>query len=276
MKNLEGEFKGVKDTKIYYQSWLPDNPKAVVQLVHGFREHSGRYMNVVNALVPRNYAIYADDHRGHGKSEGIRGYVDSFDQYIEDEKLLHDIIKERHSNLPIFLLGHSMGSVIATHYVRKYEDLLKGLVLSGLGTKPGGSASILLKLMSKLMSKIKPNYRADPGLDTEFISRDPEVVKAYENDPMIFWDISARLGAELMKRIPALKKFGGDFKLPLLIQCGTADTAMLGHEDFEDLFTMEDKTIKFYEGLFHEVYNELEEDRKVVLKDLGDWLDNHL
>ena len=86
MKHFEVEFKGVKDLKIYYQAWVPDTPKAVIQLVHGGFEHSGRYQNVVKELIPHDYAVYADDHRGHGKSEGLRNYVEKFDQFIEDEK----------------------------------------------------------------------------------------------------------------------------------------------------------------------------------------------
>ena len=134
MKNVERNFEGVKGLNIFYQSWLPENPKAIVQVVHGFAEHSGRYLNVVNEIIPLGYGVYADDHRGHGRSEGIRNYVDSFDQYVEDEKKLYDIIKEKHPNLPIFLLGHSMGSLIAIYVIKKYEDLYKGLILSGTGT----------------------------------------------------------------------------------------------------------------------------------------------
>ncbi|MHA1292546.1 MAG: alpha/beta fold hydrolase, partial [Promethearchaeota archaeon] len=170
MKNIEGEFKGVKNLKIYYQAWLPENPKAVVQIVHGFAEHSGRYMNVVNELIPLGYAIYADDHRGHGKSEGKRNYVDSLDQFIEDEKKLYEIIKENHPDLPIFMLGHSMGSLIAVYFTKKYESLLNGLILSGTGTRTGGTVSKFLKFMAKVMSKIAPKLSVNPKLDVNMLS----------------------------------------------------------------------------------------------------------
>ncbi|MFX1451268.1 MAG: alpha/beta fold hydrolase, partial [Promethearchaeota archaeon] len=116
MKHFENEYEGIAGLKIYYQCWLPDKPKAIVHIVHGFAEHSGRYLNVVNELIPLNYAVYANDHRGHGRSEGVRNHVDSFDQYVEDEKLLYDIIKKQHPNLPVFMLGHSMGSIIALYF----------------------------------------------------------------------------------------------------------------------------------------------------------------
>ncbi|MHA1894307.1 MAG: lysophospholipase [Candidatus Helarchaeota archaeon] len=277
MKSMEGDFNGVQGLKLYYQCWLPDTePKAVIQVVHGYAEYVGRYMNVVNELVPRGYAIYGDDHRGHGKSEGERGYVDSFNQYVEDEKIFFDIIKEKHPNLPIFMLGHSMGSFIAMHFVKKYENELKGLILSGTGTRPGGSTNAFIRAMAKLMSKIAPHKRFATGLGTNFVSRDPEVVKAYETDPLVYYDITARLGAELMTYFSNIKKFVGNLKLPILIQCGSADVAVQGRDELINLLTMDDKTIKIYDGLYHEVYNELEEDRKIVLKDLGDWLDKHV
>ena len=131
MRHLEGEFKGVKDLKIYYQAWLPESPIAVIQLVHGGFEHSGRYQNVVDELILHNYAIFADDHRGHGRSEGLRNYVVSFDQYIEDEKLFYDIIKEQHPDLPIFMLGHSLGSFIAIYFTKKHENKRKDIIKTG-------------------------------------------------------------------------------------------------------------------------------------------------
>ncbi len=277
MKHVEGEFQGVNGLKIYYQAWVPESPKAVVQLVHGGFEHSGRYQNVVNELTPIGIAIYADDHRGHGKSEGLRNYVDSFDQYIEDEKFLYDIIRKQHPNLPIFMLGHSLGSFIAIYFVKRYEDLLSGLVLSGAGTDPGKETKSFLKLMAKIFSKIAPKMRFNPRISAEFLSRDFEVVKAYESDPLVNADkISARLGYEMVKNFKDFQSFIGNFKLSLLIQCGSEDKLIKGGEKLDKSFKMKDKTVKIYEGLYHEVYNELKEDRKKVLKDFSDWLKNHI
>jgi len=277
LKHIEGEFKGVKGLKIYYQAWIPDTPKAVIQLVHGGFEHSGRYQSVVNELFPEGYAIYADDHRGHGKSEGLRNYVDSFDQYIEDERLLYKIIKEQYPHLPIFMLGHSLGSFIAIYFTKKYENLLHGLILSGTGTKPGKETSRLLKLIAKGFSKIAPKMNFNPRLNAKFLSHDPEVVKLYENDPLVNTDkISARLSYEMVKNFKQFKTFIGNFKINLLIQCGSDDKLIKGSKELDDLFKMDDKTIKIYEGLYHEIYNEIENNRKVVLKDLLDWLNNHL
>ena len=277
MKHIEGEFRGVKGFKIYYQAWLPESPIAIIQLVHGGFEHSGRYQNVVDELIPFNYAIYADDHRGHGRSEGLRNYVDSFDQYIEDEKLLYDLIKELHPNLPIFMLGHSLGSFIAIYFTKKYEHFLDGLILSGTGIEPGKETSGFLKLIAKAFSKIAPKMKFNPRIDTKFLSHELDVVKNYENDPLVnAKKITARLSYEMLNNFKNLKSFIGNFKINLLVQCGSEDKLIKGSENLENLFKMPDKTIKIYEGLYHEVYNEVEESRIKVLKDLSNWLNNHV
>ncbi|MFW9945999.1 MAG: alpha/beta hydrolase [Candidatus Odinarchaeota archaeon] len=277
MKHLEGEFEGVKGFKIYYQAWLPESPKAIIQLVHGGFEHSGRYQNVIDELIPHNYAIYADDHRGHGRSEGIRNHIDSFDQYIEDEKIFYDLIKGFHPNLPIFMLGHSLGSFIAIYFTKKYENFLDGLILSGTGTGPGKETSGFLKAIAKGFSKIAPKMKFNPRIDTQFLSHDLDVVKKYENDTLVnAKKITARLSYEMLNNFKNLKSFIGKFKINLLVQCGSEDKLIQGSENLKNLFKMPDKTIKIYEGLYHEVYNELEEDRKKVLKDLSNWLNIHV
>jgi alpha-beta hydrolase superfamily lysophospholipase len=278
MNHLEGEFEGANGLKIYYQAWLPDNPKAVVQIVHGGFEHSGRYLNVVNELLPHNYAVYADDHRGNGKSEGTRNYVDSFDQFIEDEKKVYEIIKDKHPDLPVFMLGHSMGAIIATYFTKIYEELLTGLILSGTTT---GSAAFpkFLQIMVRVLSKITPKLTINPKLDPNVLSRDPEVVMAYQEDPYVHAEkITIRLAGEIVKHIDGLVDVYKNFTLPLLVQCGSEDSLMKVKDFKEDLksaFKMEDKKINIYDGLYHEVYNELETDRIMVLKDLSDWLEKH-
>jgi alpha-beta hydrolase superfamily lysophospholipase len=277
LKHLEGEFKGIQDLKIYYQAWVPEGPKAVIQLVHGGFEHSGRYQNVVNELIPEGYAIYANDHRGHGKSEGLRNYVDSFDQFIEDEKIFYDLIREKYLDLPIFMLGHSLGSFIAIYFTEKYEHLLNGLILSGTGSKPGKETSGFLKLIVKALSKVTPKMKFNPRIDAKFLSHDPEIVKNYKSDPLVKADtITARLGYEMVKNFNRLGATIRNFKINLLVQCGSEDKLIGGNKELEDYFKMNDKTIKIYEGLYHEVYNEIEKERTVVLKDLKDWLNNHI
>ena len=284
MKHEEGYFTGTRGYQVYYQAWLPEGEmRGSVQVVHGFAEHSGRYLNVVNKLVPAGFAVFADDHCGHGKTEGTRLYVKKWEDFYEDERLFRATIEEKYPEVakkPRFLLGHSMGSLISYHYVLNYPEDFKALVLSGFGTENGAEVSGFLKAISKLVSKIAPKLKIDPKLGSDFISRDPEVVKAYENDPLVvIGSITTRLGAEMMKAQDKVVDLAPAFPngLPLLIQCGSADTAMVGHENFDGMFkNVKDYTKKIYDGLYHEVYNELEADREVVLNDLLSFLQAHL
>ncbi len=279
MEHKEGMFPGIDGVELYYQAWFPKKPKGVVQIVHGFGEHSGRYLNIVNKLVPFDYAIYANDHRGHGKSGGIRTYVDSFDQFVEDAKIFYDIIRKQHPDLPIFMLGHSMGSFIATHFVKKYETLLRGLILSGTGSFPSGILmNALLKPVQRLMrfvSKFLPPVRIRLPIATS-LSNDPELVKAYKNDPLVIKTITPQLALEMIYPILDIKNFISTFRLPLLIQCGSKDLIVTGLPILRSALKMEDQTVIVYKGLKHEVYNEVEKEREIVLNDLTNWLNKHL
>ncbi|TXT67602.1 MAG: Phospholipase YtpA [Promethearchaeota archaeon] len=278
MEHKEDSFIGEKDLKIYYQIWIPEgSPKAVIQIVHGFGEHSGRYMNVVNKLVPMGYIIYADDHRGHGKSDGVENYVDSFDLYVEDEKKLYDIARENHPNIPYFMLGHSMGSGIAQYFAKKYQSLLDGLILSGAGNSVGDEVSGFIKVMSKAMAVLAPKMTVDSGLDPNFLSHDPQVVQAYIDDPLVHYEkVTARLGKEMLVRFTNLDEVVEELTLPLLVQCGSEDKAVFGIDELKQHYTMEDKTVKIYDGLYHEVYNEVKDKREIVLNELAQWLENHI
>ena len=276
MKHSEESFEADDGLKIYYQVWKPDTPiKAVVQIVHGLAEHSSRYMNVVNALIPAGYAIYATDHRGHGKSEGLRGYVNSANDYIDDERKLTEIIKKQEGSHPCFLLGHSMGSFISILYASASPEAFRGLILSGTGIRAGDSISTFLILAVRLFSRIWPKGKINTGL-SESISRDPEVVKAYMNDPMVFPYITYRLGAELLNVTKQLPTKVSTIEIPILFQVGSDDQLVFGATDLFKFVNATDKTCKIYPSLFHEVYNEPEADRTIVLNDLKEWLENHL
>ena len=276
MKHSEESFTTDDGLKIYYQVWKPDTPiKAVVQIVHGLAEHSSRYMNVVNALIPAGYAMYATDHRGHGKSDGLRGYVNSANDYIDDERKLTEIIKKQEGSHPCFLLGHSMGSFISILYASASPEAFRGLILSGTGIRAGDSISAFLILAVRLFSRIWPKGKINTGL-SESISRDPEVGKAYMNDPMVFPYITYRLGAELLNVTKQLPTKVSAIEIPILFQVGSDDQLVFGATDLFKFVNAADKTCKIYPSLFHEVYNEPEADRTIVLNDLKEWLESHL
>jgi alpha-beta hydrolase superfamily lysophospholipase len=273
-----GKFKAKDGFSIFWKAWLPDGrPKAVLHVIHGYAEHIDRYTFLVNQLIPAGYAVFGTDHRGHGRSDGRRGHVKCFQEFIDDEKQFADeVIKLRFQGTPYLMLGHSMGSLIAMNYAEQFPEGIKGLVLSGTGARPGPAVPPFLVALTRVLSKLLPSIPVKSPLPPEFISRDPEVVRAYVNDPMVYNVITPRL-AEQMNTFQAMGAANiGQLKMPVLIQVGSLDTAFSGQKDLFDAVTATDKTFKLYEGLKHEVYNELPEDRALVLADLNAWLDSRL
>ncbi|MFX1525766.1 MAG: alpha/beta hydrolase [Promethearchaeota archaeon] len=280
METIEGNFKGVEETKLYFQAWIPEkDPKAIIIYAHGFASHSGRAVNIVNALVPLGYIIYANDQRGHGKSEGKTNYVRNMDQYVEDEKLFYNLVKEKYPKLPIFMLGHSMGSAITVYFAKKYGSLLRGIILSGIGTKYGGDElTKLVKSVAKVMSKIAPKFSATTGLDPTLLSHDPEVVKTYIEDPLVgYKKTTVRQAHSMFDSFEKLPNILVDIRIPILIQKGLADATVTGFQELKS-FLIKSKNVTFqeYEGLYHEIYNELEQDRVRVLGDLNEWIEKQL
>ncbi len=272
MRRVQGNFQGRGETNLFFRAWIPANGlRGVVQILHGFGEHGDRYENLVNRLIPDGFAVFAHDHRGHGKSGGVRGHINSFQDYIDDtRKFYAGVVLPRSQKKPIFLLGHSMGSIIALNYLQTEQDHYQGAVLSGTGCEPRSSGAMTLAV--KGLSSALPRGKFKFPLPPSFISRDPEVVEKYEKDPLVEKKLSFRLAGELFNWFSRGTENARDLQLPVLIQCGTEDQAFQGEQVLFERVGSKDKKILLYPGLYHEVYNELEEDRERVLDDLANWL----
>jgi acylglycerol lipase len=277
MKHQEGFFTGVRDARIYYQYWLPKGEaKAVLLIAHGLAEHSGRYMNVVNHFVPLGYAVYGIDHLGHGKSDGTRVYVERFADYTDTLKRFFDMVRDWQPEGPIFLIGHSMGGLIGALYLLDHQAELTGAVLSGPAVKVAGGIPPAVVFAGKVLSVVLPTFGV-MGLEADGVCRDPAVVKAYCNDPLVCTGkITARWGAESFKAMRRIAADAGRITLPLLILQGGADRLVdpNGAQMLYAEVSSVDKTIKVYDGFYHEVFNEPEHDQ--VLRDVETWLEAHL
>jgi alpha-beta hydrolase superfamily lysophospholipase len=277
VKHKHGCFFGRGRTRIFWQHWLPEKVRAVVMVAHGLGEHGGRYRHVAEALVEKGCAVYAIDHRGHGKSEGPRAYVDRFAHAVEDMNGLMDIIVEerqgRGRRPPLFLLGHSMGGALSLSYALKHGERLRGLMLSGPAVALDG-APPLMKPVSKLLSRLAPRLGTFP-IDPSLVSRDPQMVSAYADDPLnAHGKVPARTLGEIVSFTEWLPAALPAITLPLLIQHGGADklAGVSGSRMVVDRVGSKDKSLKVYDGLYHEIFNELPEDRRRVLDDLGAWI----
>lgn len=276
MIHAEGRFQTPKGANIYYQHWQPESdPKAILLIVHGLAEHSGRYLNVVDRFVPHGYAVYGLDHIGHGKSDGTRVYVERFSDFTGPLKTYFDMIQGWHPGKPVFLVGHSMGGLIGSVYLLQHQDELKGAVLSAPAVKVSDTISPATITLGKVLSGILPKTGL-LALDSTFISKDKAVVSAYINDPLVYTGkVTARLAAEMLAAMQRVTAEAATIRLPLLLLQGTDDRlvdpggAKMLYENTQST----DKTLKAYPGLYHEVFNEPE--REQVLKDVEAWLEAH-
>ncbi|MBI3040972.1 MAG: lysophospholipase, partial [Chloroflexi bacterium] len=250
MKHLEDKFKGFKNLSLYYQYWLPaSKAKAILLIVHGLAEHSGRYLNLVNHFVARGYAVYAFDQRGHGKSPGLRGHVKQFSCFVNDVKIFLGIIRSQHHDTRIFMVGHSLGGTIATAYAVHHQDEFDGLIVSGATLKAGASISSGLIIIARALSLVLPKIGLY-NIDASAISQDKAVVAAYVNDPLVYrGKVRARLGSELIKTLEILPRQMSNIYLPLLIMHGTADRLSdpKGSQLLYDRVSSKDKTLHLYD-----------------------------
>ena len=263
---------------IFYQCWLPEGDlKAVLLVVHGLAEHCGRYMNLINRFVPLGYAVYGFDLPGHGKSHGKRVYVNRFEDYTEALARYLDQVRNLHGGTPVFLVGHSMGSLVSTLFLTQREQEFSGAVLSGAGVvKVSDSISSFTILAGKVFSLLLPKMGLI-SLDANGVSRDPSVVKAYVADPLVYTGkITARLAAEMLRAMQDTPGKANRITLPILLLQGGEDKLVnpAGAQMLFETVGSSDKTLKIYEGLYHEVFNEPERDQ--VLDDMENWLESHL
>jgi len=266
----EGTFPGAHDYQIVWRCWRPGgSPRAVVALAHGFGEHSGRYQHVGARLAHDGYVVYAPDHQGHGRSGGPRGRI-SLAAAVADLDQLILLAQSYHPRLDVFLLGHSMGGAISLRYAMGHGDRLTGLILSGaLAAVDGRGAE---KAVGKLLGRIAPGLPV-AKLDPNQVSRDPAVVQAYVEDPLVYHrPLPAGTVAEFLRHVDTLPDDVVAITVPTLILYGTADTlaAPSGSVMVSQRINSTDVTAIPYEGLYHEILNEPEQDQ--VLDEISAWI----
>lgn len=270
-------FTASENYTLFQQAWLPDAlPRAVIILVHGYAEHSGRYAHVAAHLVRQGYAIHAYDQRGYGRSEGKRAYVDRFDTYLNDLHLFVQQIRESYTSLPLFLFGHSMGGVVVALYAIKHQPNLAGLILSSPAVDPV-TPKILMPFAS-LVSTIMPKLPTLP-LRRGFISHDAAVVEKAFADPLNYQGrILARTGHEIVRAGQRIKANLDKLTLPFLVFHGTDDHITLpsSSERIYNDAASTNKTLHYFEGFYHETFNEPNGRGLRVLEKIAAWLEEQL
>lgn len=268
----QGRLAGAGDVGIFWQTWTPSAVRAVIVLAHGAAEHSGRYGWTAERLGERGYAVWAIDHRGHGRSDGPRAYLDRIDHAVADLDQLVDRAAAAHPDTPLFLLGHSVGGCISLAYAVQHQDKLDGLLLSA-PVAALEAASLAERVAGHVLSRVAPRLGVY-DIDSATVSRDPEVVRDYDADPLNHHGkLPARTVHELASAVARFPDEVGGLTLPMLIMHGTADRLVPIHGSLmvDERSGSEDKTFIRYDGLFHEILNEPERER--VADDIASWLD---
>jgi acylglycerol lipase len=274
--HVEGTFPGAAGGSVFWQSWTPESPKGLVVIAHGLAEHSSRYAHVAEALNVAGYAVYALDHRGHGKTDGTPGNVERIAFVRGDLDSLLTQARGEHPGLPVFLLGHSFGGLVALDYVvSRGQTGFAGLVLSGALVDPNAGNAVQRRL-ARVLSSLAPNLGVVP-LDATTVSRDPAEVKKYVDDPLNYHGkVRARSGAEIIAAVTSVVAGLPRVTLPVLVMHGGADRLVPpgASKLIAERIGSPDKTLTLYDGLYHEIFNEPERD--TVLGDVVTWLDKHV
>lgn len=276
MEHYEYSWMSADGLRMYGQAWDPgSDPRAVVCLVHGLGEHSGRYAYVGNKFAEAGYALLAYDIRGHGKSEGLRGHSPSYDHLMDDIAHLLKEAGERYPRKPRFLYGHSLGGNLVLNYALRRQPQLAGVISTGPWLDLAVSPPRWKTTMGKMLCNPMPTLALANGLDLSALSRDPAIVAAYENDPLVHDRISTRIGVDLLDSAQYALQHARDMHIPLLLMHGGADriTSAPASQKFSSQVTG-DCTFKAWDGCFHEIHNEPEKDH--VIQCMIDWLNLHV
>lgn len=277
-RGIEGTARTADGLDLFWRGWVPPSPLGVVVIVHGLAEHSGRYEHVGRHLAARGWAAYALDTRAHGRSPGPKVHVGRFEEFLEDVGSMLAAVRERHPGLPVFLIGHSQGGLVVLQYALRQPWGLAGIVATSpfLDTHPSLRPSRAFRLALAVLRRIAPRLRLPSGVDPRRVSRDPEVVKAYVQDPLVSRRVSPAWYAALRGAQAEVRAGAGRLAVPMLV-LASPDDRLVDPEAVRRLVASAPAgrvEASWWPGLSHELLNEPE--REQVLARIGAWLGQRL
>ena len=262
-------------TRIFYRRHVPANVRLQVVVSHGLGEHSGRYGHLTEILAPLGVSFWILDHRGHGRSQGRRGHVNHFNDYVGDlQQLVNMAAADGGNKVPTFLLGHSMGGLIALSLARQHPEEIDGLIVSSPLLGVIAPLPALQYGMVRLLATVWPTFSLDNQLDPTLISHDADQVAAYRQDQLVHNKISARWIVACMTEIEQTGGQAQRIRTPILMQIAGDDRLVAPQQSlaFYEALRVSDRTLCHYPTMYHEIYNERLPDRATVLDDLKRWI----
>lgn len=273
MKQSEFKFKTFDGLQLFGQSWQPDDvqSRAVICLVHGLGEHSGRYNYVADQITQAGYTLLSFDLRGHGQSQGPRGHTPSYEALLNDINFFLNEVDKNFTELPHFLYGHSLGGNLVLNYILRRQSPLKGVIATDPWLRLAFEPPRVKVILAQITNYLWPSFSQKNGLDTKVLSRDPEIVLTCENDPLVHGNISARMFISIYQSGRWALEHASEFPLPLLLMHGGDDkiTSLEASREFASKVT-EKCTFRIWDGLYHEIHNEPE--KQAVFAFLISWL----
>lgn len=279
MQRLTGQVQTSDGLTLQTRSWMPEgDPKGMIALIHGQAEHSQRYDHVGAALADVGYGLHMADLRGHGHSPGARGHIMAWSEYLCDAVALMQQARDIAPGAVHFLAGHSLGGLIALGVAVDNPSGYAGVVVSAPAFRMAFEPPAWKATAGRLLSGLLPTLSMSNELNISDLSHDRTIVDAYDADPLVHGKVTARFFTEYLAAGESTLAAASNLRLPLLILHSSADAiaSAAASREFYEHAGSEDKTIKIYDGLFHEIYNEAEPDRSRVLADLITWLGAHL
>lgn len=270
IRRSEAHFDAAKGRRLFERRWEPREPQRNLVLVHGYAEHSGRYEHVAAWFASRGAAVHAFDHQGHGHSSGVRCHVRRFGDFLDDLDRVVERARAAAPDLPLYVVGHSMGGLIVCNWAVERAPEIDGLVVSAPALAAGQAPTGLRRVALGVLRRVWPTGFVGGGLDAEGLSRDPAVVQAYLDDPMIVLRMTFSLGGELFDALSRTAPRGADLRLPLLMLHGSADPICSPEASEAFARAAPDARYVSYPGLRHEIFNEPE--REKVFQDVQRWI----
>ena len=258
--------------KLFDHKWMPEHPRAIVFIFHGIFEHGGRYQQLAEYLNANNIGVLSVDLPGHGRSPGMQGYIERWENLVETALSWLKAKKSAYPKVPHFLFGHSLGGLLAASCLAKERVSFDGVILTSPALQVKEDLSPILQKLAPIIASIAPKLRTIK-LDAKAVSRDPEAVRAYVVDPLVYHGaVYAQTGKETLAATQEVAKSFKRFDWPVLIMHGTADrlTEPKGSQLFFEEISSTDKTIRLYQGWYHELFNEPEKEQ--VLEEISSWI----